>query len=160
MNPLNNYIPTLGIDFEKKIIAVNNTLCFIYIWDLSGLVVQKISSGMSSAEFYLKNALLNVAGCVLVYDTTQSETFNNIKFWIDEVKKYVNNFDQGSFILVGNKIDREQEQQKIDNHKLNEILRTHCINNHLLVSAKTRHNIDDIFIKLTCEMIEKKGNND
>lgn len=43
------------------------------------------------------------AGAILVYDITDRETFNNLSFWLDEIRKYADS--NVVLALVGNKTD-------------------------------------------------------
>jgi Ras-related protein Rab-18 len=44
-------------------------------------------------------------GIILVYDQSSAQTFENLKFWLDEVKKYATNREAVK-MLVANKVDK------------------------------------------------------
>ena len=42
-------------------------------------------------------------GIVLVYDVTESKSFENVDYWINRIKE--NGESEGEIIMIGNKID-------------------------------------------------------
>jgi Ras-related protein Rab-1A len=74
------------VDFRFKTIKIDNYNVKLQIWDTAG---QERFRTITNA--YYKGA----DGIVLVYDKTQSTTFEDIeKYWINEVERY--NFIKGS----------------------------------------------------------------
>ena len=98
-NSFCEYIPpTMGYDKKIKIINLDKKKIKVIIWDTVG------------QERFLainKSFLQNVDGIMLVYDITDLESFQHMKKWIDLVKNYN---DKLPLILVGNKIDKDDER--------------------------------------------------
>ena len=67
-----NEMPTIGADFSKKEISIDNQVVTLQIWDTAG-----------QEKFYsLGYAFYRGADCcVLVYDITNRKTFENLKKW-------------------------------------------------------------------------------
>ena len=80
-------------------------------------------------------------GIVLVYDVTDRKTFESISHWINCIKEYAD--DDVDVILVGNKIDRE-EQRQVSRDEGASLARSLNIP-FLEVSAKTNVNVAQIY---------------
>ena len=59
------------------------------------------------------------------------------------------------FILVGNKIDREEERE-VEEPSVNEFLEKHPKIKHLMTSAKNRNGVEAAFEKIALASIENK----
>lgn len=130
---------TVGVDYTVLTIKVDKNKYTLNFWDLCG-------------ARYPNNKVLNTilkksSGCVLVYDIARRETFNNLILWNNEINKIINNIEQISFIVVGNKIDLSDDKP-IDAESIDNILKTLNIGIHLFTSAKTGYNIEEVFTEL------------
>ena len=85
---------TLGVEFGSKVITANHKKYKLQIWDTAGQEVFK-----SITRSYYRGSI----GCLLVYDVTNRDSFDNIKNWYDDIKQYA----PSNIIvtLIGNKID-------------------------------------------------------
>jgi len=91
---------TVGVEFGAKSIEIEDFKIKAQIWDTAGQERYK-----SITNAYYKGA----KGALLVYDITNKKTFENISKWVPELK---NSGDKDvTIILVGNKIDLEEERQ-------------------------------------------------
>ena len=52
----------------------------------------------------------NAHGVVLVYDITNSDSFNNLEKWVNEIKHYCS-LKNVQMILIGNKLDQEHDRK-------------------------------------------------
>lgn len=146
LNFRNQHDLTIGVEFGSKIINIsdnNNNNEHIpiklHIWDTAGQELFK-----SIIRSYYRGAI----GAILVYDISRRETYDNIIFWLNDVKK--NNNMNIQYILVGNKSDLERKVSYEEAFIFAE-------NNGLLYiesSAKENINIDNIFIELTKKVYE------
>ena len=84
---------TVGIDFSVKMFRFDDKLVKVLIWD---------TAGQEKFRTVATPTYRNTNGIMLVYDTTNIKTFENIKTWFDETKLYCDKVDM---ILVGNKTD-------------------------------------------------------
>eukprot|EP01121_Diplochlamys_sp_Union-15-3_P009733 TRINITY_DN2660_c0_g1_i1.p1 TRINITY_DN2660_c0_g1~~TRINITY_DN2660_c0_g1_i1.p1 ORF type:complete len:127 (+),score=24.05 TRINITY_DN2660_c0_g1_i1:85-465(+) len=89
---------------------------------------------------YYRNAHI----AVVVYDITKKETFEAAKTWMNELKDATRN--DITLALVGNKIDIEvsREVQTSDAEELANA--NNCL--YMETSAKTNHNINELFMKI------------
>lgn len=127
------YISTVGIDFNVKIIPINdNTNVKLQVWDTCG---QERFRSLTRSYYRDTDAI------IIVYDITSRRSFENAKIWIKEVEQYLDS--DVLPVLVGNKTDlftnREVqyfEGYKLANEKFMEFFET---------SAKYDNNIETLF---------------
>jgi len=88
-------------------------------------------------------------GIILVYDMNQKETFQNIKLWYNNLRDTVD-FKKVGFLLVGNKSDMPRQ---VNEKQAQEFCHNHNIT-FLETSAKTNHNVNEIFVQLIDIMVK------
>ena len=128
------YIATVGLDFVSKQEIINDKNINVKLWDTAGQERYK-----ALTPSYLRGA----DGVVLVFDVTNSETFDNLKFWLDSLKNNLG--ENNSFLPVvinGNKIDiDDRDISKDDANKFAQE------NNYKYfeTSAKSGVGVDELF---------------
>jgi Rab family protein len=91
--------PTIGAAFVTKHVTVEGQQFELLIWDTAG---QEVYRGL--APMYYRSALI----AIIVYDVTNSESYNSVDYWMRELKV---NVEEGIIILVcANKIDLEDQR--------------------------------------------------
>merc|ERR1712061_287514 len=90
----------IGVDFKTKFLQLRDKKLKLALWDTAG---QERFRTLTSS--YYRGA----QGVILVYDCTLRSTFEHLKFWQDEVRKYSTNQD-AILMLVANKVDLEGQQ--------------------------------------------------
>ena len=141
------YLATVGLDYNSKDEVFNNETIHIKLWD---------TAGQERFKSLTQNYFRNAEGVLLVYDVTKTESFDNLRDWISSIKK--NMETKNIFlplIIVGNKVDMEDSREiskedaenfaKENNYKYFE------------TSAKTGEGVEDIFIYLTKKLFENKN---
>ena len=138
-----NFTATIGVDHRAKIIKTKNKeLVKIQIWD---------TAGQDKFRCITKNILRWSNGILLIYDTTSNNYYNNIKSWISQINESLG--DEPCLVLVGNKVDLENQRQIIKNEgeklakEYNMIL--------FETSAKENIKIKEVFEYLVEEMVKK-----
>lgn len=92
------HMPTIGIEYKQKVLNLNNNKTVkIQLWDTAGH-----ERFRTITPVYYRN----VDGVLLIFDITQSSTFEAINFWINELNEKAD-VDKIEMMLVGNKIDLE-----------------------------------------------------
>ncbi|BFG22359.1 hypothetical protein CerSpe_086330 [Prunus speciosa] len=135
--------PTIGVDFKIKQLLVGGKRLKLTIWDTAGQ--ERFGTVISS---YYRGA----HGIILVYDVTRRETFTNLSnIWAKEVETYSTN-PECIKILVGNKVDRENERAVSREEGMALAQEHRCL--FLECSAKTRENVQQCFRDLTLKMLE------
>ena len=107
------FISTIVDAFYAKNIQLDDKIFLLQIWDTSA-----IESFHSITRKYLKNS---VCAC-LVYDITNRSTFKEIKYWIEDCKKF--GPKNILMVLVGNKINLKVERE-ISFNEGNELAKKH-----------------------------------
>ncbi len=130
------YLTTIGVKIDKKVIKVGNTNLSMIIWDIAGESTHK-----RIPESYK----LGSHGAIYVIDVMRPSTYENIDSEILTLQKMMPSL---SIIKVANKIDLliENEESMLRNDLPLEKF-TSC-------SAKTGENIEKVFSLLAKQMLE------
>ncbi|KAL7720853.1 GTP-binding protein ypt7 [Entamoeba marina] len=142
-----NIYLTIGVDFYPKTVEIDRINLNLQIWDMAG-------SGRYGYERFL---FRGTDYLILVFDVTNSMTFNDLDMWLDEI-----NIKSGSsgipLCVVGNKIDCN------DRKVCEEEARKWCDFHNILyfeTSAKTSQNITNLFVTIINELsLNKSKSND
>ncbi|CAH2285055.1 ras-related Rab-10-like isoform X1 [Pelobates cultripes] len=89
-----------GIDFKTKTIEIDETSVKLQIWDTAG---QERFHTLSVRYFR------GAHGIVLVYDITNTLSFENIAMWMKDIKSKAG--EDVEVVLLGNKCDKEDERK-------------------------------------------------
>jgi Ras-related protein Rab-1A len=139
-----NFISTIGVDFKIKTIQLDGQTVKLQIWDTAG---QERFKTITSSYYRGSH------GIFVVYDITDVVSFNNIRVWIEEIKKYTSG-EAVQLFLVGNK--KDQEANRAVETSQGQEMADQLGAKFLETSAKERVNVDQIFIELTRSL--KKNN--
>ena len=129
------YSPTIGFEFMTFLIKVDGEPIKLQIWDTCG---QEVYRSLISS-FYNNSSL-----ALVVYSIDNEDSFNNLEFWLNELKSK-GNPDINVFI-IGNKADLE-DNRKISKEAAEEFAANNKIKLFLETSAKTGFNAQNIFIE-------------
>ena len=137
-----NYLATVGLDNFTKDETIDNKIIRIKIWDTAG---QERYKSLTNSFFR------NTQGIIIVYDVTNAETFENLKYWIQSIK---NNMDSQieniPIIIIGNKIDVEnREVQFYDAESFSKSYNYP----YFETSAKTGENVEESVLFLVKKII-------
>ncbi|CAK9296930.1 unnamed protein product [Gordionus sp. m RMFG-2023] len=139
---MEKYDPTIE-DFYRKEIEVDNAPCLLEILDTAGT-----EQFASMRDLYIKNG----QGFVIVYSITSSQTFRDIKSMRDQIIRVKGGNDDTfvPILLVGNKSDipHLREVPSSEGAYLAETWNCPFIE----ASAKTTHNVNDVFAEIVREM--------
>jgi small GTP-binding protein len=138
-----SYIMTIGVDFAVKSIDVQTSdgtkKIKLQIWDTGG---QERFSYVR--PLYYKGAM----GGLVVFDVTQSESYQNIPKWCEEVKKNRGNIP---LVLVGNKVDLPD--RKVTREQGEQMAKRIGVK-YLETSARTGESIEKVFVELSNLMVK------
>ena len=143
------YLTTVGMDFQDKIIEIEDKKVRLQVWDTAG---QERFRNVTKSYFQSSRGLL------VVYDITDKESFEKINFWIENIKN--NAPENVKLILVGNKCDLANERKVTIEDGENKA-RNYNIK-FFESSAKDGTNVNELFFYLANEIYQDnklKGNN-
>ena len=139
-NNLNNYHnPTIGVDFYSKILNISDKRLKLHIWD---------TAGQEKYRSLAKSFYQNAKGVIAIYDITRKESFNNLDYWLKDVKSVLGN--DIIILIVGNKLDLESKRQ-VNNNMISKLTSLHNAT-YFETSAKTSENINEIFDSISLEI--------
>jgi Ras-related protein Rab-1A len=129
-----------GGDAQKiRTIQLDGKTIKLQIWDTAG---QERFRTITSS--YYRGA----HGIIVVYDTTDSETFEHVKTWLHEIDRYAS--ENVNKLLVGNKSDLTTKRQ-VDTDAAKEFAGQVNIP-FLETSAKNATNVEDAFMTMAGEI--------
>ncbi len=101
-----NFKPTIGADFSNKEITIDGKTITLQIWDTAG---QERYQSLGTAFYRGADC------CFLVYDITNQWSFENIPNWKASFlqKSMVTSPDSFPFMVIGNKLDLEDEARAV-----------------------------------------------
>ena len=137
-----SYLPTLGVDFLTKNLAIDDKKIKLQLWDTGG---QEFV--ISLLPFYYTGA----HGGVLVYDMTNRNSFNSLDYWLKQIRQ---NAGDIPLVLAGNKIDI-LDQRKVTEEEGRSFAESRNLL-YLETSAKTGVSIPDLFDILVKVIIGKE----
>ncbi|XP_073487629.1 ras-related protein Rab-10-like isoform X1 [Aquarana catesbeiana] len=143
-NIIPSYISTIGIDFKTKTINIDDTPLKLQIWDTAG---QERFHTLSVSYFR------GAQGFVLVYDITNTNSFENISWWMKDIKMKAG--EEVEVVLLGNKCDKEDERE-VSKERGEKLAWEYGIPFYE-TSAKEYINIDKAFLSLSNAIYEKRS---
>ena len=97
------YLATVGIDYFTKDDKIDGKNIKVKIWDTAG---QERYKSLTSAFFR------NAQGIILAFDLSNSESFENLKYWIQSLNANLGENSPIKKIILGNKVDLKREIEK------------------------------------------------
>ncbi|KAJ3443595.1 ras-related protein rab-21 [Anaeramoeba flamelloides] len=134
-------ISTIQASFLKKTLTVQKKSCTLAVWDTAGQ-----EKFRALGPIYYRGA----QGAVLVYDTTDIQTLDRVRDWIEELRKVLGR--SVSLVIAGNKFDRLKKKQEVENEALELAKSVGAV--HFFTSAKTGQGIEEMMKNLTERMVE------
>ena len=148
------FLSTIGIEKESKLVKVNKEIYKITLWDTAGQERFK-----SLPRKYYQNA----DGIFLLFDVTKEETFNNVSNWINDVKENSNLSIGGegeenvTIFLLANKID---SPERIISREQGEKLASTLGMKYFEISCKINMNISEVMSRMIMESYMKTNHID
>ena len=126
---------TLGVEFGKRMIQIEDYDVGLEIWDTAGQ-----ESYLSITRSYYRNA----DGCILCFDLTRPQSFQNMEMWLNEAKLHCNNKDL-KIIMIGNKADLTEER-KVSKEEALQFVEKHKIDGYIELSCRNFEEVQTMFI--------------
>lgn len=139
------FLTTTGLDKQIKALKINNVIYKLCMLDTAGQERYK-----SLPKRYYQNA----DGILLLYDVNNIDSFNNINYWIKNIKDYSKN-DKLVLYLIGNKIDLPN--RVVEKEAAEELANSFEIN-YYEVSCKINMNINEVVSRMIIQCYMKINN--
>ena len=136
-------IGTAGIDCKERVLTAAGKTIRVQIWDTAG---QERYSVLT--ETYYKKAF----GIILVYDTTDPNSFANVDSWMKNIKEKANAVVE--IVVVGNKTDLS-EKRKVTSETGAKLAAKYGVT-FVETSAKEGTNVEKAFVSLTESILNNK----
>lgn len=128
-----SYISTIGIDFSIRTCRLFDDIVTLQIWDTAG---QERFRTITNAYYRGSHVV------IFVYDITYKKSFDDIKDFLDEACKHVN--ENTPKYLVGNKADLV-DKREVKTETASKFAEENGFDYFIEVSAKTSFNLDKLF---------------
>ncbi|MEN8249199.1 MAG: Rab family GTPase [Bacteroidota bacterium] len=130
-----DYITTIGVKIDKKIVKVDDMEISILIWDIAGEHTrQKIPESYK----------LGAHGTIFVFDVTRPSSYEQLAVDIEHMHSVL---PPVPFLLVGNKTDL------VDKEEIAALKQTLPEAEYFFTSAKNGDHVDKVFRNLTRMMV-------
>lgn len=154
-----SYFKTIGVDFKRKVFEMEKSSikCCINFFD---------TSGADEFRDVTKSYLQNVQAFIVCYDCNDAKSFNNCKYWNDELNKLAlkNNLNESAQsnekhlikILVGCKNDLtnpKESQVQVSTKTAKQFAKKNGFLLQYETSAKDNLKIKELFDELCMELI-------
>ncbi len=124
------YLTTIGVHVQKKVLEINESQLSMILWDLEG---------DTSVTKIRPSYLVGSSGLIYVFDLTRAQTYLEISSEIAILRKQ---FPEEPIMIVGNKMDLVSPEE------VEEILNGLPLKCDYTTSAKTGESVDDMFYSL------------
>ncbi len=139
-----NYQATIGIDFLSKTLSVDDKSMRLQLWD---------TAGQERFRSLIPNYIRDSSAAIIVFDVTNRQTFTSLEKWVEDVRN-----ERGTSVvvaIVGNKTDKNEErciplEEAEEKAKLLGTI-------YHETSAKTGHNVKELFVKIASEIGNDKS---
>lgn len=128
---------TIGVDYKVIRVDHGEKTIKLLIWDTAGQ--ERFNSIVKT--FYKDSQVV-----IIVFDLTKRDTFDNIEFWIKQVKE--EKINDPIYILVGNKVDL-QSKRVITKEEVIKKTTDLKLHGYFESSAKNNICIEEIFLNAT-----------
>ena len=136
------YLNTVGIDFQDKLIQIEDKKVKLQIWD---------TAGQERFRNVAKNYFQNTQGFVLVYNITDRQSFEKLSFWLEQIK--LNASEKVKIVLVGNNFDLANER-KVSIEEAEEFAKKNNMK-FFEASPKEGTNVNELFYYLANEIYQE-----
>jgi len=134
---------TIQATYLDKRLNVGKKSVKLMIWDTAG---QERFHALGPIYYREAN------GALLVYDITDRDSFSKVRNWVKELRKIVGK--DIILLIAGNKSDLAKHRQVSDEDA--EKFAASVGASHMVCSAKTGKNVEELFLELTKGMLQQQ----
>jgi Ras-related protein Rab-2A len=128
---------TIGVEFGSKSIEIGTSSVKLQIWD---------TAGQESFRSITRSFYRRADGVLLVYDATARHTFDNCKYWLEEIRQ--NSASDVVVYLVANQIDlvaTEGENREVSTQEGQDFAKQNNLSGFKETSARSGINVNEAF---------------
>jgi len=140
------YIPTMGVNITDKNFRVNNHTIEIVLWDIAG---------QSKFQLMRKHFYQGTEAILLIFDLTNPQSFESVREWYKDIKKYLPEKTNLVGYIFGNKIDLINERKVNEQEGISLAKELHL--EYIETSALTGQNVENAFYNLAKTLIKLKN---
>ncbi|CAF0746600.1 unnamed protein product [Rotaria sordida] len=129
----NEYLATIGVDFQLRTINVDTKRCKLQVWD---------TAGQDRFKCVVSTFYRGAHGVIICFDITDIQSFHHVDNWLEEIKKYCIN--QTPVYLVGTKSDLQSK--RVVSYSTIKTYSDSKNLSYIETSSKTNENIENCFI--------------
>jgi len=133
---------TIGVEFGSKVVDVAGKRVKLQMWDTAGQ-----ERFRSVTRSYYRGA----AGCLLVYDVTNRDSYESLANWLRDAKSLAR--PDITVVVVGNKCDKKNERE-VTLLEASRFAQEHDLL-FMETSALTGECVDEVFLKCTSSIVSK-----
>ena len=137
------YASTIGFEFKAFYVKIDGKIIKMQIWDTCG---QEVYRSLITS-FYNNSSL-----AIMVYSIDNEDSFNNIEFWLNEIRTKAN--PDIKIFLIGNKCDLE-DKRRVTKDSGQDFSENNKFNLFMETSAKTGFNAQNLFIEASKLLYEQ-----
>jgi len=135
-------IPTIGVDYKSKILDFKGQMIKLQVWDTAG---QEKFRTITASHYR------GAHGAVVIYDTTDQTTFDNVTQWFQEIDRFATGkIDK---VIVGNKVDLSAN--RVVAEETGKTLAEELGCPFVETSAKDSYNVDLAFNQIVSEIMKR-----
>ena len=143
------YANTIGGAYQQQTVLLDNGVKMkLHVWDTSGDERFK-----SMTNLYYRDAQV----AILTYDVTNQETFQDLNYWLEQLKDKVN-ADNMLLFLAGNKCDVNSDMKRVSAKEAKEFAEKNNMT-FFETSAKTGLGIKELFKSIAKKEFELLSKN-
>jgi len=147
-----NHYTTIGVDFEVRTVDIDGKAVKLQLWDTAG---QERFRTITSTYYRGAHAIL------LVYDVCSASTFQNVSYWLNEIRRALNSSssatqrnDSAVIVLVGNKADCPASQREVSFEEGSRVATEMGVSHFMETSAKSSLNVTRAFMTMAQSYVE------
>lgn len=131
-NFINDYKPTVGVEYLLKVIQLSGKTLRLSFWDIAS---------QENVKILTRSYFAGASACIIVFNVTDKKTFDDLRVWKREVELKL---DDIPTLVLANKYDLVEEgtaEQCVDDPTLEAMMESIKVSKMFHVSAKTGYKV-------------------
>lgn len=134
----------IGIEFYTKSVIIENSRYQLQIWSFKDI---------DRFHLFYSTYSKGAHGGLFFFDISNLYSLANYEGWVSIVRNEVNNSKSFPIIMIGNKLDLEENRQ-VQLEQAIRIAKTMNVNGYIECSAMTGENVEKVFITIVQKILD------